>query len=107
MCGDDEAAGTAGTGGSDHRSACCCSEFTRVRDGGHALLLLFLALREWAAGSGAGAEAGGSSRGRLEEEDEGRRLLRHEVAQLHVKLQALAAEMVGSLPAQGLGQHGE
>lgn len=72
----------------------CCSQYLRVQRGGHALLLLYLALGQWAGRGG--------DEGRMEGEGEGARLLRQEVAQLRVKLQALATEMVGRLPAEGM-----
>lgn len=80
----------------------CCSQFVRVERGGHALLVLYLALGDWAAtgesGSRVEAEGAGAGAG------DGERLLAQEVNQLRVKLQALAMEMVGRLPAGGLEQ---
>lgn len=78
-------------------AASCCAQFTRVQQGGHALLVLYLAVRQWAATDG-GTVMGMGGEG----EDVGGRLLQQEVAQLRVKLQALAAEMAGRMPAEGL-----
>lgn len=83
-CGEKE----AGAGGD-----CCCTEFRHVRDSGHGALVFYLALREWAQGI-AITEGGG--------QDEGQRLLSHEVTQLRVKLQSIVGELVGRLPAEGL-----
>lgn len=72
-------------------AASCCAQFVRVQQGGHALLVLYLALRQWATDYG--VETG---------EDVGGRLLAQEIAQLRVKLQALAIEMAGRVPSEGL-----
>lgn len=104
---------SSGDGDSDSDGGPCgddgggyCAQFVHVQRGGHALLLLYLALRQWAAGKDGGDGGDGAPASAAAADLEGARLLAQEVAQLRVKLQALAAEMVGRLPATGMGGAG-